>query len=351
MVKVKPFHASNSTKSNYDKNNNSKKKLDSKDWARNNNKSSSNSLSRPPPEKDEKDIAGMADDNFGHSPSPPSKQMKAYIPSEIESYFLEHGISLGLHDEHKPSRGCSDWRNTTSPIAPQLASFTQELKVYQEKVRQFNGTVKDLRAHLGEDKKICDTLELHPEGLQGIFPSGSLSHTNHLLEPLFPPMRNPQFCFQSKALMSLGYLVHDFASYCRSLKPESRIIFLDMGASLDFHGDVESPAVYLTNIYERFGFHWDHIFAYEVTQKNPEDVFERVPQDLLHAYHWINVGVSSDPESKMNPWNMLLRDFNKDDFSTCKRSPYKSMSEMMFLLVLQLPATIPNPPSCKSLSS
>jgi hypothetical protein len=110
---------------------------------------------------------------------------------------------------------------------------------------------------------------------------------------------------------------------CRKLKRTSRTVLVDMGASLDFHlgfseGDQSMPAVYLTELYQKFGFSFDHIYAYEVTLKEPARVFERIPDHLMASYHWINTAVSSDPTSSRNPLKMLLNSFNEDDFIVIK---------------------------------
>ena len=243
-------------------------------------------------------------------------QVLDYVPSRIESFFVEHGDELGLNVESPDPSGCTEWKSATSPIAADLASFQAELNDYNERMKAFPGTVKDLREHItANNHSICDTLMLHPQGLKGIFPSGSLTQTaKGLLEPIVPPMRHPQFCTKRYFLMSLEYMVHDFPAYCRQLKRSSRIILIDMGAALDFHGDEMSPAIYLTHIYQRFGFHFDHIYAFELAPKEPQAVFERVPADIFAAYHWINVGVSPEPNSTQNPWTMLLDTYNEDDF-------------------------------------
>lgn len=90
--------------------------------------------------------------------------------------------------------------------------------------------------------------------------------------------------------MSMEYLVHDFYSMCKMLKKHSRTVFVDMGASLQFHGADDSPAIYVNKIYGKFGFQFDHIYAFEITATAPAEVFERVPADLLGSFHWINVG-------------------------------------------------------------
>lgn len=266
-------------------------------------------------------------------------QLLDYVPSRIEQYFVDHGIELGLNIETPEPSACTEWKNKASPIAADLASFKAELKVYNRKMKAFPGTVKDLREHITTNYSICDTLKLHPEGLKGIFPSGTLTQTaNGLVEPIFPPMRHPSFCDKGgKMLMSLEYLVHDFPAYCRRLKRTSRVVLVDMGASLDFHGSSVSPAIYLTHIYQRFGFHFDHIYAFEISIKEPDQVFQRLPPDLFAAYHWINVGVSHDQNSTQNPWNMILDTYNEDDFVVIKLDIDHSMTEVP--LTKQLLAT------------
>ena len=245
-----------------------------------------------------------------------------YIPSKIESYFLAHGKELGLGSDRRTSQGCTAWTNPNSPIAAELKAFRIELKVYHDLLATYlkgknKKNRKDLRKEIiaREDYSICDSLELHPDGLKGIFPSQSLSQTWHsLLEPIFPPMRDPEFCFNYNAVLSMNYLIHDFAAYCRKLSPTSRIVLFDIGASLDFHIGGSQPAVYLTKIYEKLGFHFDHIYAYEITPQDPEQVVDTLPDTLAAAYHWINVGVDANPYSKRNPWRLLRQEYDENDF-------------------------------------
>jgi hypothetical protein len=158
-------------------------------------------------------------------------------------------------------------------------------------------------------------LELHRNGLKGLFTLDTLTETSHgLLEPLFPPMRDPKICFDLSAIMSMDYLIHDFAAFCRQLTPSSRVILVDMGASLNFHGGSQQPAVYLTNMYSKFGFHFDHIYAYEITPTDPTHMVKSIPVSILPAYHWFNVGVDPNPNSKQNPWRMLRQEYDENDF-------------------------------------
>jgi hypothetical protein len=90
--------------------------------------------------------------------------------------------------------------------------------------------------------------------------------------------------------MSLDYLVHDYETMCRNLKPTSKRVLFDLGASLAFHG-TDQPIVRLLSEYEKFGFLFDHIFAFEIKFHDPIDVYTNLlPEKYFMAYHWINVG-------------------------------------------------------------
>lgn len=114
------------------------------------------------------------------------------------------------------------------------------------------------------------------------------------MEPLTTPMRHPKFC-ETEELdvgMRMDYTVHDFEAMCSNLKPHSRRILLDMGASLQFHDTENSvPIVSLINMYEKFGFKFDHIYAFELKPAPPDTVYnDLLPQQLFPSYHWINTG-------------------------------------------------------------
>jgi hypothetical protein len=180
--------------------------------------------------------------------------------------------------------------------------------------------IADLRLQLAPDEsnidEVCGQVDMN---LKALFPSRQLSMGSAgWMEPLLPPFRHADFCYNRKALLDLTFLVHDFGAMCRKLKRTSRTVLIDMGASLDFHGGTTSPAVYLTELYRKFGFSFDHIYAFEVTPKKPADVFKKVPDHLKSSYHWINVGVETDPASSLNPLKMLLDSFNEDDFIVVK---------------------------------
>jgi hypothetical protein len=198
-----------------------------------------------------------------------------------------------------------------------LQAFRRELEEYARKVKEFE-PIGDLRLHLQEESQeqqqelllknggfslsssspsssldFCKLVDLHADGIQGLFPSGQLSQMMMMMmrnskesgsgsssrgggggfvEPLLPPMRHPAFCDEGKRrILDLTYLVHDFGALCRKLKRHSRIVLFDMGASLNYHDDNsrEDPITHLINLFTKFGFPFDHIYAYEIKHRRP----------------------------------------------------------------------------------
>ena len=50
----------------------------------------------------------------------------------------------------------------------------------------------------------------------------------------------------------------------------------------------------------------------------PAQVFNKVPEEYETAFHWINVGVSADKDSRQNPLNMIKKNYNEDDLVIMK---------------------------------
>ena len=216
-----------------------------------------------------------------------------YIPSSSENYIMEHAQKLGYDSSANPT-GCNIWNNindTNEVIYNQLQSYSTDLDNYNNAVQEFK-PIPDLMIGIKEgDYSVCKSTKLHPDGMLGMFPSKQLSNTKSgYIEPLTPPMRLHKFCTDSSKLMSLDYLVHDFEAMCSNLKPTSKRVLFDLGASLSFHGS-KSPMIELLTTYEKFGFHFDHIYGFEIVFTEPKIVYEDLlPAKYFAAYHWINVG-------------------------------------------------------------
>ena len=329
-------------------------------------------------------------------------QSSSYTPSFAERYVYEHGIELGLnHRDFFPS-GCYLWGNykSTTRNSVHLQPNKEEeeiLKIvphdiqeqvlrYKESLKQYNTYISEqfilqlpyivennynnhedgvrnlkekeirytdirhaLRYH--NHSEVCDSLHVP---LHTIFGGGSSSSSNTLLskldntntatglsqymEPLLPPLRSLDLCLdKNQYLLDLAFHVHDFQQICYSFTPYSRTIFIDMGASLLFH-DNDNPAIYMAQLYKKFGIVFDHVYAYEYTTFTPEQtqsLFKELIPDLWKtSYHWINVGVDEKLNATMNPFTMIKQHFLPEDFIVVKLDVDTASVEMPLLNAL-----------------
>mmetsp|Transcript_21836 Transcript_21836/g.49459 ORF Transcript_21836/g.49459 Transcript_21836/m.49459 type:complete len:386 (+) Transcript_21836:219-1376(+) len=275
------------------------------------------------PSPDEKNLPAQVEAAARAVPAPDGASEK-YLPAQVEEYMIENYERFGWSKTDSSPPTCQIWldENATTPeIFSKLTSYKQELERYYEKLDGFAPNVTSLLSEIKRSgtHQVCDTLRMHPDGLPGFFPSGQLSLTSSgYVEPLLPPMRHMGICTNFKRkLMAMDYMVHDFEMMCRKIKPTSRLVLIDMGASLDFHGS-KQPIMWLLALYEKMGFLFDHIYAFEITKSDPNHVYNVLPEKYVASYHWINVGVSADPESKLNPIHSILGKFNEDDFIVVK---------------------------------
>ena len=249
-----------------------------------------------------------------------------YSPSSIEQYIIDNTKSLGYETSGIDlADTCALLKDEKTSIYYSLQQYFLELEQYNQLVKDFE-PLNDLRIQLNseeEKQSACEATKLHSDGISGIFKSGLVSSSSSVgaMEPLLSTMRSHKICGNlMENLLVMDYLVHDFYSMCQKLQKHSRLVFIDMGASLDFHDDIngEMPAIYIHSIYSKFGFKFDHIYAYEVNPKYPAKVFEALPDELQSSWHWINVGVDARECAKMNPFTMIANSFTPDDFIVVK---------------------------------
>ncbi|KAL7564586.1 hypothetical protein ACA910_017931 [Epithemia clementina (nom. ined.)] len=251
-----------------------------------------------------------------------------YKPAMVEEYIYNNQDTLGYNPaDGETSEGCKIWNDpAASSIYNELHAYREEIVKYWEAVEKSSWIkdhgIQDVRKHLR--KGICRHLELDaPKGKdlqEAFFPSGQLSYTNASgwIEPLTPPMRHPNFCMRKSGnILNTKCLVHNFAAMCRKLTRTSRIVLFDLGASPKFAG-ASSPMWKIVNLFEQFGFKFDHIYAFEIKHFTAEDVYQMVPRHLQPAYHWINAGVSTEEGHNLNPWTMLENEFTEEDLVIVK---------------------------------
>ena len=219
--------------------------------------------------------------------------------------MVDHAKKLGYENKFfRDVKSCEIWRyksRSNAEIFDNLNAYIRELDIYSKAVENF-APVPDIMEIMHNNGRYdwedtCKSLRVVPNGIESLFPSKQLSYMKKYgsMEPLTTPMRHPKFC-ETKQLdtaMRMDYMVHDFEAMCSNLKPYSRRILLDLGASLQFHEEEESvPIVSLINMYEKFGFKFDHIYAFEIEQTPPDIVYNvSLPQRLFPSYHWINTGM------------------------------------------------------------
>jgi hypothetical protein len=261
-------------------------------------------------------------------------ERSAYVPAPVEKYTMEHLQDFGWNSEKNPV-GCMVWTDPSHPLYDDLQEFLKELDTYQELVKTFpglNADVRDLKRNatsIASMASTCEKVKLGTDGVKGIFSkSGQLSWSSSgYVEPLTTPMRHPRFCSDKGFLMDMNYMVHDFEAMCNKIHPHSTTVLIDMGASLSYHNDQsdpllhvdENPISYLLRLYEKFGIRFDHIYGFEAKFTPPDEVFQSLlPEEYMTSYHWINTGVQSQKDGKLNPLHSILKKFNEDDFVVIK---------------------------------
>jgi len=272
----------------------------------------------------------------GFEPNSATSSKEQYIPSELEQYFIDsHNLdNLGYNKANDPMT-CNVWTDpkvTNPSIYAKLNAYTKSLANHTRAIDNFN-PIPDLLKTIQETNShnVCSTARLGEGGVHNFFADNALSmygtdtqlrkaKGSNFVEPLLPPMRHQGICKSGgKYLMDMNYLVHDFETMCRNLKPTSRRVLIDVGASLSFHDGNVQPIIWLIKLFEKFGFYFDHIYGFEITFNEPEEVYKKLlPEDYMASYHWINVGVDHGKDSKLNPLKSILQKFNEDDLIIVK---------------------------------
>ncbi len=240
------------------------------------------------------------------------RQDFVYVPASTEEYIMNHFEDLGYNvADWEVAEACPIWQKpevSTQENFDNLQAFRRELDEYTKKVNEFVDTnsknnstvpnfVKTMRkgGHSIDQRELCKAARLHPAGMEGLFPSKQLSLTPAgYVEPLLTPMRHPAYCDSRdrNVILSMDYLIHDFEQMCLDLKPSSTSVLIDMGASLQFHRKRRRvPILQFLDRFEQFGFQFDHIYGFEITEVNPGEFYNDVlPEKYIPSFHWINTG-------------------------------------------------------------
>ncbi len=231
-----------------------------------------------------------------------------YVAASTEDYIMNNFEHLG-YDKEVGAQGCPIWLSpqvSNQENFAKLKAYRKDVEDYSAIVKNFNRPVPDFMKVMRKDaittpgfdqSQLCSAVRLNVDDMSTLFPSQQLSRVGGkgYVEPLLTPMRHPAYCDNRDIRgegMRLDYLIHDFEQMCNNLKPTSRSVLIDMGASLQFHNNVEdAPIMQLLETYEKFGFQFDHIYGFEITQVHPAKFYNNLlPEKYMASYHWINAG-------------------------------------------------------------
>lgn len=253
----------------------------------------------------------------------------------LEGYF---------HDALKPyswasQHGLSDIRRYLSPTNHDVCDYLQVMPDLVEQgtpgVSMASISSTSPQRYLRQrhtDSNSADPNTTTPSWTEKLFHSDFLSYTTHhgWMEPLIPPLRHPALCYhlqgdiESLDALNLDFLILDFPHMCRRLKPDSKIIVLDLGASPQFM-EKEHTLLHILRQLQQFGFHVDHWYAWEhrhtelVPAESVQHVYERIPPQWRPALHWINAPPHTEqPGHPLNPWTVVQQAATPDDLVLVK---------------------------------
>ncbi len=224
-----------------------------------------------------------------------SEKKIEYVPAGVEQYIMSNMKKLGYNNANwREVFGCKIWKSpeeSTPENYQNLLAYKNETAEYFRALKEFDEPIGDIFDVIRDNKSekhhtTCKNLRLHPDGLMGIFQSGQLSLTKAgYVEPLVTPLRHPDYCFLQDRYnkFRIDYVVHDYEAMCKNMKPTSKRVLIDIGTS------AQQPFVDILKNYEKFGFNFDYIYAFD--REDPlESYKEFFSTSYFATYKWINEG-------------------------------------------------------------
>ena len=83
---------------------------------------------------------------------------------------------------------------------------------------------------------------------------------------------------------------------------------MDLGSSYFGHWNGDHSAAAGSWFYNQFhkkGALIHNYYAFELEALSNQEQFKQIPDDIFPFYHWLNLGVETEIEHKMNPWSIL----------------------------------------------
>mmetsp|Transcript_18087 Transcript_18087/g.42260 ORF Transcript_18087/g.42260 Transcript_18087/m.42260 type:complete len:425 (+) Transcript_18087:106-1380(+) len=135
------------------------------------------------------------------------------------------------------------------------------------------------------------------------------------IEPLAGLLRHPMTCENYDWLLRKEWLVVDQWSVRKDHRPGSTYYYFDAGAGVWTKMNTIPPSQeWYYALYKGKCVNLDGYWMWERGLNKPEEIFNRVPDSELAKYHYFNVGVVADRNSKYNPLNHIKAVAKPDDY-------------------------------------
>jgi len=204
--------------------------------------------------------------------------------------------------------------------------------------------IEPLVGHLRDPLTMCGPLDkAHNALASGLKrPQSPIQSKKHLLLGLDAPWRTVG---DDKWVTSLPWVPRTNSPSSSTTPPsasDARLILFDLGASTYSSWHTAAAAVgtkWFVEQFKRNKVTVDRIFAFEFERHKPGEVYRGMPDDLLSAYTYVNVGVEAEANGRFNPWRWLHEVATEDNHVVIKLDIDTPLIENA--LVAQLLASTP----------
>jgi hypothetical protein len=239
------------------------------------------------------------------------------VPSGARKVFLRYESSPW---EQEWISNVQTWRNLECDKMGEPYHLQRALwAVYAAQLKNRSPVVNDKPATPFRDEEIFSKMHYHCNGHE----------TFEYIEPLVGILRDPltmcpgniqaqagRFASGESWVQAKRYQLYEPSStvgttlsHCEENSQVcSRRLLFDLGAST-YHGwagatDAIGSKWFVEN-FARFNVSFDHIYAFEYTQRSPAEIFADLPISILARYSYYNLGVSSKVGDVLNVWSFI----------------------------------------------
>ena len=237
--------------------------------------------------------------------------MGEYHDRECEQLRLEFADSVAmlLAIQTWSSPGSAN-ASAVSPAAIKLFSrmtYTDTCNIERDREQ----LIEPLVGHLRDPLTMCGPIDKAHNALAGGLtrPQNPIQSKKHLLLGLDAPWRTVGG--DGTWITNSPWVPRTNSPSPATATPSSasdaRLILFDLGASTysSWHTAAALGTKWFVEQFKRSKASIDRVIAFEFERHKPGEVYRGVPDDLLPAYTYVNVGVDADYNGRFNPWRWL----------------------------------------------